>query len=101
MTQCTSLLVGGIQYTEQLHEGRRRLQGHYKMPCGCLLAHAVVDFGSTPARNLEELLVYWFEDRVQWHQCHLVTADKPSGNTPRQDRKGPAPWASLMTRQRV
>ena len=63
------------------------ITGKYQMPCGCKLTQKVINkgsFGSSVATAefidmAKKRLIYWFEKRIPWHQCHLVASENPNG----------------------
>lgn len=98
-----------LEYVEETFDGYHVTTGKFLMPCGCVVQKSTRDKEVLPMtdedkmkrkRMHESRLIYWFEGRLQWHECSLVNDnDNPNGLIPKEHRKTKVgPMAHLFTK---
>lgn len=98
-------LRGEIEFTTINDSGVNLRKGSYRMPCGCLIEQTAKNYNGLSdhefEKKSEDILIYWFENGVPWHDCSLVSEERPSGFIPSDARKGKTPpfWYLLKSEQ--
>lgn len=98
-------LRGEIEFTTINDGGVNLRKGSYRMPCGCLIEQTAKNHNGLSdhefEKKSEDILIYWFENGVPWHDCSLVSEERPSGFIPSDARKGKTPpfWYLLKSEQ--